>query len=95
MGAAYPGPWRIIVSTSLAEQHRLAAGDLMRHKSGVVMLRCPLCNVQQFAVVSLNGDATSPSLTGDVKCTAGSCKVRRCACVWTVINGATVLRHPG
>lgn len=95
MGATYPGPWRIIGSTSLAEQHRLVEGDLMRHQSGVIMLRCPACGVQQFAVVSIDGDATSPSMTGDVRCTAGACKARRCPCVWTVINGATVLRHSG
>ena len=84
----YPGPWTIIAEDSLEKKARIKPGDIMKHRSGNVLLNCPACNSLQFTKVQTIGTAELPSLTGPVLCGAGFCK--RCAITFTVIDGKTV-----
>lgn len=82
----FDGPWHVIAADSLIT--RLAPGEIMRHKSGVLVLPCPACGVLQFAAHTVEGDP--PSISGAVRCAAAKCPARRCACRWTIIAGQTV-----
>jgi hypothetical protein len=82
----FGGPWRVIDANSL--MRRLSPGEIMQHKSGVLVLSCPACGVLQFAACTVEGDP--PSISGTVRCAAAQCPGRRCACRWTIIAGRTV-----
>lgn len=86
----HTGPWTIVDATTLAQRPRLAPGQLLRHRSGNVVLNCPACNATQFVVAQLAGPSDAPTLSCDVTCGAGYCK--RCALRFTIVGGRTVVR---
>lgn len=91
MDKLYEGPWRIIEPSTLEERPRLKMGEIMRHRSGAVLFRCPKCNALQFSHVGISGNDGFPTLSKGVQCGAGMCK--KCAIWFTVKSGTTVLSN--
>lgn len=83
----YPGPWRVTAEDALTQRVRLQPGDLMRHRTGAVILNCPACNAMQVGRVDVTGPADAPSLSAPVHCGKGFCS--RCGVWFTVVAGRT------
>ena len=83
----FQGPWRVVSNEVLETQPKLAPGQILRHRSGAVVLNCPACNAMQFAHSPLVGPDDAPTLTKPVHCGAGLC--RGCAVWFAVRNGHT------
>ena len=83
----YQGPWRVVDRDTLG--HTMRIGDVMKHKSGAVILKCPKCRALQFAYSPVTGTDDKPTLTRSIQCGGGHCK--RCGIWFRVDAGETVL----
>lgn len=63
-------------------------GEIMKHKSGAIMLRCPECNSLQFTAAIITGPDDAPTISKPIVCGAGSCK--RCAVRFSIDAGRTI-----
>jgi uncharacterized protein YbaR (Trm112 family) len=84
----YEGPWKVIPETSMTQRARLKPGEIMKHKSGTVLLNCPACNSLQFAKASVISSDILPSLDRAIQCGSGFCK--RCGVWFRIIDGKTI-----
>jgi|GEM_PF-4653239 uncharacterized protein YbaR (Trm112 family) len=67
-------------------------GEVMRHRSMVLILHCPACRSLQFAAADLSGTEDAPT-TSPIHCGAGTCK--KCGIWFRIIDGhAAVVPEP-
>jgi len=84
----FEGPWKVIDKDSL-QQKTPGPGEIIRHRSGAIVLRCPKCRALQFTHSPIEGTDEMPTLTKSVQCGGGKCL--RCG-VWFRVNaGRTVI----
>lgn len=86
----YKGPWRVSKNDSIGMG--VGIGEIIRHRSGAVILRCPKCRAMQFAHSPISGSDDTPTLTKPIQCGSGHCT--RCAIWFTVTTGRTQLTEP-
>lgn len=86
-GETFHGPWKVIPGDSLKGRPKLLPGEIIKHRSGSLILNCPVCNAMQFVVDELLDSKESPTLRKSHTCGAGMCK--RCSVIFTVQNGRT------
>jgi hypothetical protein len=86
MSEWFSGPYFVLEKVdSLETKPRIGRGEIIAHKSGAIILRCPKCAALQFTrAVILNAPAT-PSLDRPVQCGSGHCK--KCGVWFTIKNG--------
>ena len=86
MGDWYDGPFRVVPGVEeLGRMPHIGQGDILKHKSGAVVLRCPACNAMQFARAKVMNSDETPTLDQPIQCGAGHCK--KCGVWFTVKNG--------
>jgi hypothetical protein len=85
----FKGPYYVLEKVdSLETKPRPGRGEIIAHKSGAVILRCPQCGALQFGrAVILNSPAT-PTLDRPLQCGSGHCK--KCG-VWFIIRNGEAL----
>jgi hypothetical protein len=76
MSDFFEGPFKITHGSSLADRGRLRAGEIMKHRSGALIYRCPGCLSIAFHVAKLTGPDDLPSLDRPMICGCGLCKVQ-------------------
>lgn len=86
----FNGPWTVAKAKTLEDG--IPTGQIVKHKSGAILLRCPKCNAMQFTHSPIVGADETPTLTKRVQCGSGFCK--RCAIWFSVDAGKTVI-HDG
>ncbi len=84
----HDGPWKVIDKDD-AGSGLPVRGEIVRHRSGAVVLRCPACNSIQFAHSPITGPDDAPTLLKPIQCGAGNCK--RCGVWFSVDAGKTVI----
>lgn len=67
-------------------------GEIIKHKSGAVILKCPKCGALQFTHSPITGPYDAPTLSKRIQCGGGHCK--QCAIWFSVDAGKTVI-HEG
>jgi len=93
MGQWYEGQYKVLDKVGkLSEQPRLATGDILRHDSGALILRCPACNAMQFTRAEIYNAETRPTLDRAIQCGSGHCQ--KCAVWFTIEKGKAVLATP-
>ncbi len=86
MSEMYTGSYRVLKEVSTLAQRRLPGrGDILRHKSGAIVLRCPKCVAIQFTRAEVLDSDDSPTLDRPVQCGAGHCK--KCGIWFTIHSG--------
>jgi hypothetical protein len=86
----FAGPWAVLTGVdSLEVKPRLSPGEVMRHKSGNVVLTCPACHALQFGTAKITGTDERPSLDRPLHCGSGHC--RRCGVWFTLRDGVALL----
>lgn len=70
---------------SLGAKPFLASGEIIRHKAGAHILRCPACNAVQFVANELQGEASAPTFAKPLRC---ACV--RCACEFRIRSGKAI-----
>jgi uncharacterized protein YbaR (Trm112 family) len=63
-------------------------GEIIVHRTGNLLLTCPVCKRLQFAAVRLTGSDIAPD-TDPIQCGSGGCK--RCAQWFRIVTGEAVL----
>lgn len=82
----YSGPYRVLDGiSSLAERRSPGRGDIIRHASGAVVLRCPKCAALQFTRADVLNNPDAPTLDRPIQCGSGYCK--RCGIWFAIRNG--------
>lgn len=82
-------PWIILERSSLEKGVTTKPGEILLHKSKMVILNCPECNAMQFTAAKNIGTVERPTLSKPIQCGAGHC--RRCGIWFSVVNGETVI----
>lgn len=86
MAEWYGGPFRVIPGVdSLGQRPRPGRGDIIAHKSGAVVLRCPKCAALQFTRATVLNDPATPTLDRAIQCGSGYCK--KCGIWFSIRNG--------
>ena len=62
--------------------------QIVRHKSGAIILRCPKCNAVQFTCSEITGPDDAPTLKKMIQCGAGMCK--KCGVWFGITAGKTI-----
>lgn len=91
MRKAPPDNWtertyHVVPDETLARQ--LRAGEILRHRSGVLLLKCPACNALQFVVAKVEGPDQAPTVDKPVTCGNGVCL--KCAVTYRIRSGKVV-----
>ena len=82
----FSGPYFVIAGVdTLGKRPRLGRGEIIAHKSGAVILRCPACAAVQFARADVLNDPHTPTLDRPIQCGSGHCK--KCGVWFTIRNG--------
>jgi hypothetical protein len=89
MGLMFNGPWHVIDKKTLEQRPRPAPGEIIKHRSGAVVLCCPVCNAMQFAHAPITGTDDAPTIAKPIQCGAGNCK--RCGIWFSIDAGKTVV----
>lgn len=80
----YEGPFRVVPDIKeLKDRPSPARGDIIAHRSGAVVLRCPRCGAMQFTRADILNDPSAPTLDRPIQCGSGHCK--KCG-IWFVIQ---------
>ena len=89
----YGGGWQILPGVESLESHpHLRPGEIVRHRTGAIILTCPACHAMQFALAKVSGTDERPTLDRPVHCGAGHC--RRCGIWFTITDGVAALAAP-
>lgn len=78
--------YHVVPDETLARQ--LKAGEILRHRSGVLLLKCPACNALQFVVAKVEGPDQAPTVDKPVTCGNGVCL--KCAVTFRIRSGHVV-----
>ncbi len=92
MKELFTGRWRVIDKSTLGERPRPAPGEIIKHRSGAVVLCCPACGAMQFAHAPVVGDDMSPTIAKPIQCGSGNCK--QCGIWFSIDAGQTALNEP-
>jgi len=85
-GKFYEGPYKVLPEVDRLEQKRVPSkGDIIAHRSGAIILRCPKCNAIQFTHAVIVNSPETPTLDRPVHCGSGHCQ--KCAIWFTIRNG--------
>lgn len=87
----FEGPWKIIGAKSLQDTTP-GQGEIIKHTSGAVILRCPSCNALQFTHSEIRGADDAPTLLSRIQCGSGFC--RRCA-IWFGVSAGKTVQYDG
>lgn len=85
MGDWYNGQYRVVQGIDELGRTQLGRGDIIVHKSGMLILRCPACNAMQFGQASVLNSPDAPTLSKPLQCGSGHCK--RCGVWFSIRNG--------
>ena len=85
----FEGPWKIIDKDSLEQVISPGIGQVLKHRSGAVVLRCPECRAVQFTCSPVTGSDDKPTLTKPIQCGSGHCQ--RCGIWFSIVVGKTVV----
>ncbi len=85
----FEGPWKVADKKELASGLP-TKGEIIKHSSGAIVLRCPVCNAMQFAHSPVSGPDDAPTLSKAIQCGAGTCK--RCGVWFAVDAGKTIIK---
>lgn len=85
----FEGPWKVVEANTLEKMPAIAQGEIVKHKSGAILIKCPKCSALQFTHSEITGSNDYPSLQKRIQCGSGFCK--RCAIWFGVNSGKTVL----
>lgn len=85
MGQWYGGRYKVLEGVDKLGSTHVKPGDIIAHKSGAVILRCPDCNAVQFGHAKVLNSLASPSLDRPLQCGSGHCK--KCGIWFTISNG--------
>ena len=89
----YDGPYKVIDGVdTLGRRPHPALGDIMAHRSGAVILRCPKCHAMQFTRAEVYNAESSPTLDRPIHCGSGHCK--KCGIWFTITNGRAAECEP-
>lgn len=84
----FEGPWKIINKDSLGKRFP-KRGEIIKHKSGAIILNCPKCNAMQFTHSPVSGTNEIPTLSKPIQCGAGNCD--RCGVWFQITAGKTLV----
>lgn len=86
MSGWYDGPFKVVEGIdTLGKMPHIGRGDIIAHKSGAVVLRCPACNAMQFGRAAVLNSKEAPTLDRPLQCGSGHCK--KCGVWFTIRNG--------
>lgn len=89
----YDGPYTVVDGIdNLASKPRPALGDIIAHRSGAVVLRCPKCHAMQFTRAEIYNSKEHPTLDRPIHCGSGHCK--KCGIWFTIKNGTSCQVDP-
>jgi hypothetical protein len=91
MKELFEGPWRVVDKSTLGDRPRPAPGEIIKHRSGAVVLCCPACGAMQFAHAPVVGNDARPTITKPIQCGSGNCK--QCGIWFSIDAGHTVLMN--
>jgi len=60
---------------SVAAAGLLSSGEIIKHRGGALVLRCPSCNSMQFAVAEIDGSDETPTIKTPISCACTRCSV--------------------
>jgi len=63
----------------------LPSGEIIKHRGGALILRCPECNAMQFIATEIQGENEAPTITTPIKC---ACV--RCDCEFRIRSGKAI-----
>lgn len=73
----FGGPYEVVHGVDgLAAKTRLQRGELLRHRAGCVVLRCPQCNALGFAAGEIQGPRDAPTVDRLIHCGCESCDAK-------------------
>jgi len=82
----YDGNYAVLPDVNeLSQRPHIGRGDIVKHKSGAIILRCPACGAVQFARAQILNSDKAPTLSQPVHCGSGHCQ--KCAIWFTIKNG--------
>ena len=82
----YDGPFKVVPGVEeLGKMPHIRQGDILIHKSGAVILRCPACNAMQFGRAKVLNSPETPTLDQPLQCGSGHCK--KCGVWFSIRNG--------
>jgi hypothetical protein len=88
----YDGQYSVIDATALEGGQAVKRGEIMKHRSGAVIIRCPRCNALQFTAADVQGPPDAPTLSKPIQCGAGTCK--RCGVWFRIAAGKAIPADP-
>jgi len=86
----YDAPYKLLPKEIDSIRKRVTPyiGEVLRHRSGLLVLHCPACRSVNMAATDLSGTEAAPT-TGLIHCGAGGCK--KCGVWFRLIDGLAVL----
>jgi len=83
----YNGPYKVVDGIdTLGRRPSPGLGDIIAHRSGALVLRCPKCHAMQFTRAVVYNSKENPTLDRPIHCGSGHCK--KCG-IWFSITGGT------
>lgn len=84
----FQGPWTLKTNADSVGDE-LKMGEIISHRSGAIILKCPKCSSLQFVHSDVAVSHGVPTLSKRIQCGSGFCK--RCAIWFGVVAGRTVI----
>jgi len=86
MSEWYDGPYKVLDGVDqMARRPRPGRGDIIAHRSGALVLRCPACNALQFTRGTVFNAKESPTIDRPIHCGSGHCQ--KCGVWFSIKNG--------
>lgn len=66
--------YRIAKADRISASSPIQEGEILKHRSGMIIVRCPICRTMSLGATRLKGTGDAPTLADPIRCGCAACR---------------------